>query len=75
MPIITTYPFKKAPLDKKDEIVLSDALSSDPNFKTKTTDLDQLMKYVQFHPLPFLSRIEYIYSFGLHLRQSYDSYF
>ena len=47
MPIITTYPFKKAPLDKKDEIVLSDALSSDPNFKTKTTDLDQLMKYVQ----------------------------
>tara|TARA_R110000772_G_scaffold49719_2_gene114476 strand:+ start:1051 stop:2490 length:1440 start_codon:yes stop_codon:yes gene_type:complete len=47
MPIITTYPFKKAPLDKKDEIVLSDALSSDPNFKTKTTDLDQLMNYVQ----------------------------
>lgn len=47
MPIITTYPFKKAPLDKKDEIVLSDALSSDPNFKTKTTNLDQLMNYVQ----------------------------
>tara|TARA_R100000935_G_scaffold56909_1_gene89532 strand:- start:1389 stop:2801 length:1413 start_codon:yes stop_codon:yes gene_type:complete len=47
MPIITTYPFKKAPLNKKDEIILSDALSSDPNFKTKTTDLDQLMKYVQ----------------------------
>ena len=47
MPIITTYPFKKAPLDKKDEIVLSDALSSDPNFKTKTTDLDQLLTFVQ----------------------------
>ena len=47
MPIITTYPFKKDPLANKDEIILSDSQSNDPNFKTKTTDLEVLMKYVK----------------------------
>ena len=28
MPIITTYPFKKAPLDKKDEIVITEVNAS-----------------------------------------------
>lgn len=39
MPIITTYPFKQAPLNKEDEIIISDSQSSDPRFKTKTTNL------------------------------------
>ena len=39
MPIITSYPFKKAPLDAGDEIIISDSKSSDPRFKTKTTNL------------------------------------
>ena len=39
MPIITTYPFKKAPLDSGDEIIISDSQSNDPRFKTKTTNL------------------------------------
>ena len=47
MPIITTYPFKNDPLANKDEIIISDSQSDDPNFKTKTTDLDVLMKYVK----------------------------
>ncbi len=47
MPIITTYPFKKDPLANEDEIILSDSQSNDPNFKTKTTDLEVLMKYVK----------------------------
>lgn len=47
MPIITTYPFKNDPLANKDEIIISDSQSNDPNFKTKTTDLEVLMKYVK----------------------------
>ena len=47
MPIITTYPFKNDPLANKDEIIISDSKSNDPNFKTKTTDLEVLMKYVK----------------------------
>ena len=39
MPIITTYPFKQAPLNKEDEIIISDSQSNDPRFKTKTTNL------------------------------------
>ena len=46
MAIITTYPFKKAPLNKKDEIMISDAASNNPNFKTKTTDVDTISKFV-----------------------------
>ena len=46
MAIITTYPFKKAPLNKKDEIIISDAASSNPHFKTKTTDIETLSDYV-----------------------------
>ena len=41
MAIITTYPFKKAPLNKEDEIIISDFLSN-PKLKTKTTNLKAL---------------------------------
>lgn len=43
MPIITTYPFKKDPLNKKDEILISDYPDG---LKTKTTDLENLSKFV-----------------------------
>ncbi len=46
MPIITTYPFKKAPLNEKDEIIISDSQSSNPNLKTKTTNIDALSKII-----------------------------
>ena len=46
MPIITTYPFKEAPLDEKDEILISDAASSNPNLKTKTTNIIALSKII-----------------------------
>jgi len=46
MPIITTYPFKKAPLNEKDEIIISDSQSSSPNLKTKTTNIDALSKII-----------------------------
>lgn len=46
MAIITTYPFKKDPLNKKDEIIISDAASKDPNFKTKTTNIETISKFV-----------------------------
>ena len=36
MAIITTYPFKKAPLNKEDEIIISDSVARGQ--KTKTTD-------------------------------------
>ena len=41
MAIITTYPFKKAPLNKEDEIIISYFLSN-PKLKTKTTNLKAL---------------------------------
>jgi len=46
MAIITTYPFKQAPLNKKDEIIISDAASNNPNFKTKITNIDTISKFV-----------------------------
>jgi hypothetical protein len=39
VPIITTYPFKKNPLNKKDEILISDYPDG---LKTKTTNLKAL---------------------------------
>lgn len=39
MAIITSYPFKKDPLNSGDEIIISDSQSSDPRFKTKVTSL------------------------------------
>ena len=39
MPIITSYPFKNAPIDSDEEIIISDSKSNDPRFKTKTTNL------------------------------------
>lgn len=44
MAIITTYPFKKAPLNKEDEIIISDFLGN-PKFKTKTTSLKVLSSF------------------------------
>ena len=46
MAIITTYPFKKAPLSKDDEIIISDAQSNNPNFKTKSTSIDNIAAFV-----------------------------
>jgi len=46
MPIITTYPFKKAPLNSKDEITISDVDSSTVGFNTKNTSLEILAGYV-----------------------------
>lgn len=40
MAIITTYPFKKAPLNKEDEIIISDSVARGQ--KTKTTDIEAL---------------------------------
>ena len=45
MPIITSYPFKKAPLDSQDEIIISDAASADPRFKTKITNLTNISSF------------------------------
>ena len=44
MAIITTYPFKEAPLNKEDEIIISDFLGN-PKFKTKTTSLKALSSF------------------------------
>lgn len=44
MAIITTYPFKKAPLNKEDEIIISDFLSN-PKLKTKTTSLKAISSF------------------------------
>ena len=44
MAIITTYPFKKAPLNKEDEIIISDFLSN-PKLKTKTTNLKAVSRH------------------------------
>tara|TARA_R110000822_G_scaffold36391_1_gene102482 strand:+ start:623 stop:961 length:339 start_codon:yes stop_codon:yes gene_type:complete len=46
MAIINTYPFKKAPLSKDDEIIISDAQSNNPNFKTKSTSIDNIAAFV-----------------------------
>jgi hypothetical protein len=46
MPIITTYPFKKAPLNSKDEITISDVDSSTVGFNTKNTSLEILAGYI-----------------------------
>jgi len=46
MPIITTYPFKKAPLNSKDEITISDVDSSNAGFDTKNTSLEVLAGYI-----------------------------
>ena len=43
MPIITTYPFKEDPLNKKDEIIVSDYTKG---LKTKTTSLDVLNSFI-----------------------------
>jgi len=43
VPIITTYPFKKNPLNKKDEILISDYPDG---LKTKTTDVENFSKYI-----------------------------
>jgi hypothetical protein len=40
MPIITTYPFKKAPLNKEDEIIISDSIARGQ--KTRTTNIKAL---------------------------------
>ena len=40
MAIITTYPFKKAPLSKEDELIISDSVARGQ--KTKTTDIEAL---------------------------------
>ena len=45
MPIITSYPFKNAPLDSDDEIIISDSQSNDPRFKTKTTNLKAISSF------------------------------
>tara|TARA_R110000803_G_scaffold167553_1_gene230838 strand:+ start:273 stop:611 length:339 start_codon:yes stop_codon:yes gene_type:complete len=44
MAIINTFPFKKAPLRKEDEIIISD--SAVPNMPTKTTDIEVLAKII-----------------------------
>ena len=44
MAIITTYPFKQAPLNKEDEIIISDFLSV-PKLKTKTTNLKAISSF------------------------------
>jgi len=46
MPIVTSYPFKKAPLNSVDEINISDVSGSVPGFRTKTTSLEVLAKYI-----------------------------
>ena len=45
MPIISSYPLKQGPLDSKDEIIISDAESSDPRFKTKNTTLKAISSF------------------------------
>ena len=44
MAIINSYPFKKAPLNKEDEIIISD--STIQNMPTKTTDIEILAKII-----------------------------
>lgn len=46
MPIITSYPFKKAPLNSIDEINLSDVSGAGEGFRTKTTSLEVLAQYI-----------------------------
>ena len=46
MPIITTYPFKKAPLNSKDEITISDVDSTNAGFDTRNTSLEVLAGYI-----------------------------
>jgi len=46
MAIITTYPLKDKPLSKDDEIIISDAESSNPNFKTKRTTVGFISDFV-----------------------------
>ncbi len=46
MAIITTYPLKDKPLSKDDEIIISDAESSNPNFKTKRTTVEFISDFV-----------------------------
>jgi len=43
VPIITTYPFKEDPLNKKDEIIVSDYTKG---LKTKTTSIDVLNNFI-----------------------------
>ena len=45
MPIISSYPLKQGPLDSKDEIIISDAESIDPRFKTKNTTLKDISSF------------------------------
>ena len=45
MPIISSYPLKQGPLDSKDEIIISDAESNDPRFKTKNTNLKAISSF------------------------------
>ena len=45
MPIISSYPLKQGPLDSKDEIIISDAESNDPKFKTKNTNLKAISSF------------------------------
>ena len=46
MAIITTYPLKDKPLNKDDEIIISDAESNNPNFKTKRTTVGFISDFV-----------------------------
>lgn len=46
MAIITTYPLKDKPLSKDDEIIISDAESNNPNFKTKRTTVGFISDFV-----------------------------
>ena len=48
MPIISSYPLKQGPLDSKDEIIISDAESIDPKFKTKNTTLKDISSFNNF---------------------------
>jgi|TARA_R110001632_G_scaffold222857_1_gene354337 hypothetical protein len=43
MAIINTYPFKEAPLNKEDEILISDSIN---RMRTKTTDIEVLSKII-----------------------------
>ena len=44
MPLITSYPLKQAPLNTKDEIILSD-FEATPPLRTKTTNLKILRSF------------------------------
>ena len=46
MAIISTYPLKTTPLSPLDEVIISDAQSSNPNFKTKTTTIENVAAFV-----------------------------